>query len=261
MIRKRTIGAAIAVAAVGMAVVGFAAAQDVPRRGYLGDTGPDTIAILTPSPAQGSPQAEADRAIFRATRALKGTPRWAMAIGDVDERGVLAGMSCAVGVKLDMASLPRTANLMLHAAPDVIRAMERPKAFYHRPRPYLIDEGEICVARDAELDGSPDYPSGHATWGWTFGLILAEMAPDRSSQVLARARAFAESRLVCGVHSASAVDAGMINASAVVAALHGSPAFQSDLAAARTELDAYRKTAPAASGCEAEAAIVATRVR
>lgn len=245
----------------GVVAVSLAVAQELPRHGYLGDAGPDTIAVLTPSPAPGSPQAEADRAIFRATRALKGTPRWAMAIRDVDERGVLSGMSCAVGVKLDMASLPRTASLMLHAAPDVIRAMERPKAFYHRPRPYLVDEGEICVARDAELDGSPDYPSGHATWGWTFGLILAEMAPDRSSQVLARARAFAESRMVCGVHSASAVDAGMINASAVVAALHGSPAFQTDLAAARAELDAYRKAAPAAEGCDAEAAIVATRVR
>ena len=245
----------------GVAAVGLAAAQDLPRQGYLGDAGPDTIAILPPAPAPGSPQAEADRAIFRASRSLKDSPRWAMAIADVDERRIVNGMSCAVGVKLDMASLPKTAKLMIHAAPDVIRAMERPKAFYHRKRPYQIDEGAICVVRDAELDASPDYPSGHATWGWTFGLILAEMAPDRAARVLTRARAFGESRMVCGVHSASAVDAGFTNASAVVAALHGSPAFRADLEAATAELAAVRQSAAPAEGCEAEAAVIATPVR
>ena len=42
-------------------------------------------------------------------------------------------------------------------------------------------------------------------WGWTVGLIMAEVAPDRATEILARARAFGEGRLVCGVHTLSAL--------------------------------------------------------
>ena len=48
------------------------------------------------------------------------------------------------------------------------------------------------------------------------------------TQILVRARAYGESRIVCGVHNLSAVEAGRTNASALVAALHGSPQFRSN---------------------------------
>jgi membrane-associated phospholipid phosphatase len=49
------------------------------------------------------------------------------------------------------------------------------------------------------------------------GLILAELVPEAASDVLARARAFGQSRIVCGVHNASAVEAGWMTATAVFA--------------------------------------------
>ena len=106
---------------------------------------------------------------------------------------------------------------------------------------------------------SPDYPSGHVTWGWTVGLILAELAPDRAEPILSRARAFGESRLVCGVHNLSAVEAGRTNGSIVVAALHGREDFRKDLEIARKEVAAARKAGPApdTATCAAEAEIVA----
>jgi len=227
--------------------------------GYLGDTAPDTYRILPPAPVPGSTRWEADRTIFLGTRKLQDTPRWKMARGDVDQRAILKDLACSIGVELTPQNAPKTAALIGRIAPDVSRAVNAPKNLYKRPRPYLTDDGPICVEKTPSLAASPDYPSGHVTWGWTVGLIMAEVAPDRATEILSRARAFGESRLVCGVHTLSAVEAGRTNASIVVAALHGQEAFRRDLDAVRKEVAAARKAGPAPdpAACAAEAELVA----
>lgn len=224
--------------------------------GYLGEAAPDTYAILPPSPTPDDPRDRADREIYRATRGLDGTARWAQAQNDNNSAAILKDLSCAVGVELTAQTAPKTYALMFKVAPDVSRATNRPKDIYKRSRPYLRDDGPICVPKDAALAASPDYPSGHNTWAWTVGLIMAELVPDRATPILIRARAFGENRLVCGVHSLSAVEAGRLNGSIVVAALHGDPQFRADLDAARAELAAARAAGaapdPAFCGKEAE---------
>ncbi|MET0272724.1 MAG: phosphatase PAP2 family protein [Phenylobacterium sp.] len=231
-----------------------------PLVGYLGKTGPDTYRILPPAPVPGTTRYEADRTTFLATRSLKDSRRWTMAQGDVDSAGLLKGLACAVGVDLTPENAPATARLMRRVALDTSRATNLPKDIYKRQRPYLIDEGPICVDKTDSLAKSPDYPSGHNTWGWTVGLILAEVVPDRATEILVRAKAFGESRLVCGVHNLSAVGAGRMNASIVVAGLHGVPEFRSDLETVRREVAAARKAGPApdAAACAAEAELTAT---
>lgn len=125
----------LAAAAVGTALGGLAVAQVIPRSGYLGEAASLTTDLLGPPPAPGSPRAEADRAIFRATRAMKGSPRWAMAQADFNPRAVVGNMSCAIGVQIDPAAMPATMKLILHMAPDITRAVYTPKAFYGRARP------------------------------------------------------------------------------------------------------------------------------
>jgi acid phosphatase (class A) len=248
----------IALAGVLTVVAGAAWAQ-FPYKGYFGDTVMDNSTVVPPAPQPGSPQFEADLAIFKSTRALKGTPRWDMAVADVDEKKVVYGMRCALGVEIDnLTDAPKLAKLLLRTAPDISHAIDKPKAFYARKRPYLLVEGDICVPRSESLAKSPDYPSGHSSWGWAVGLILAELAPDRAGPILQRARAFGESRVVCGVHNATSVEAGRTNGGAVVAALHGVPEFREDLEAARVELAALRAKAKPIEGCEAEAALLAT---
>jgi len=230
-------------------------------QGYLGERAPDTIAILPPAPKAGSPVAQADRRIFLATRALRGRPRWTLAINDVAQSpsAMLKDFGCALGVEVTPETAPKVVNVMRRAGRDIGPAVNRPKDLYNRQRPYLIDDGEICVPKSDSLAKSPDYPSGHATWGWMWGLILAEMAPDRAGPILARARAYGESRAVCGVHNASSVDAGRTNASALVAALHGEAEYRADVEAGRAELAALRAApgAPPPTNCEAEAALIA----
>jgi acid phosphatase (class A) len=105
------------------------------------------------------------------------------------------------------------------------------------------------------LAGNGDYPSGHAAGGWLEALILAELVPDRATEILARGRAFGESRAICGAHSLSAVQAGWLAGAAAAAVLHGSPEFRADLDAARAELTAGRTALPApdSATCRAEA--------
>jgi len=230
-----------------------------PRPSYLGENAPDTYAVLPPSPTPGDPRDIADRAIFKATRSYETSPRWPMAQADANSSLILKDMTCALGVELTAQNAPRTAALFAKVGADSSRVTNRPKDIYKRPRPYLRDSGNICLPRDPDLAKSPDYPSGHNTWSWAVGLILAELAPDRAVPILARARAFGENRLVCGVHSLSAVEAGRDNGAILVAALHGSAQFRADLEAARTEIDQARVRGPQpdAGACAREAALYA----
>jgi len=228
-------------------------------QGYLGGAGPDTYKILPPAPVAGTTRYEADRTVYLATRSLKDTPRWALAQNDVNQAAILKDLSCAIGVDLTKDNAPKTTTLIARVGRDVSQATNRPKDIYKRQRPYLIDEGPTCIEKSDALSKSPDYPSGHNTWGWTVGLIMAELAPDRATEILARARAFGEGRLVCGVHNLSAVEAGRLNGSIVVAGLHGSAAFRKDLEAVRKEVAVARKAGPAPdpAACAKEAEIVA----
>nr|QQZ50764.1 hypothetical protein JKL49_05215 [Phenylobacterium glaciei] len=53
---------------------------------------------------------------------------------------------------------------------------------------------------------------------------------------MAAGKQVGDSRVICGVHFQSDIEAGRTLASAMVARLHGDPDFQRDLAAARQEL-------------------------
>lgn len=230
--------------------------------GYLEPGAFDVLAVLPPAPKPTDPRGLADRAIFNATRALQGSPRWAMATNDVKlaPADLFRDFSCALGMTLTPEAAPRTAALIRRAGFDTARQTGIAKTFYKRQRPFLIDRGPICQPA-AEVADSYDYPSGHTTAGWTVATILAEIAPDRATALLARGRAFGESRVVCGVHNASAVEAGRLSASSTLTAMQDDPAFTADLAAARQEIAALRQAGAAAKPdtalCTREAALVA----
>ncbi|KRA61914.1 acid phosphatase [Caulobacter sp. Root655] len=250
--------AAVLICGTGLAIAREDAPPSSPQKGgYLAAGALDTSKILAPAPQPGDARYEADRKTFLATRALKDSPRWALAQADVDEKKILADFGCALGFAPTPETTPKLVALLTKLRFDVGAAVNKPKDLYKRQRPYLIDAGDICVPRTDSLAASPDYPSGHTTWGWTVGLILAEADPQDATQILIRARSFGESRVVCGVHNASAVEAGRTNASALVAALHGSKAFRDDLDGVRAEVAVAKAKAAAPAQCATENALVA----
>ena len=227
-------------------------------RDYLSpEATPDGVRILPPSPVAGGPVALADRQVFAATRRLQGSPRWKVAASDVHTEA-FEHFACALGVKLTAQTAPALTRLLDRAGTAGV--VDPVKQFYRAPRPYIGSAAPICQARTAALAGNGDYPSGHAAGGWMEALILAELAPDRATEILARGRAFGESRLICGAHSLSAVEAGWLAGAAATAALHGSAEFRADLEAARAEMATVRASAraPDAAACRAEASALAT---
>jgi acid phosphatase (class A) len=219
---------------------------------------PDTLKILPPAPQKGDVRYETDRKMFLGTRHYEGTARFALALNDDSTGGFVRDMSCALGVELTQQNAPKFLSMIPRIGRDASSATNLPKDFWKRQRPFLIDKGPTCIDQSGPIKDSFDYPSGHNTYSWAVGLILAELVPERATEILVRARAFGESRLICGVHNMSAVEAGRANGSILVAALHSSPEFRADMDAARQELAAARKTGPAPdpAACAKEAELL-----
>jgi acid phosphatase (class A) len=236
-------------ASVGPVIVGYLTAAETP----------DATAIVPPAPKEGEARNDADWKVFRDTRAIRelNPDRWALAINDDSYKpaDILKDFSCSMGVELTLENSPKLSTLLSRASADAANAAAKTKEVYKRTRPFLHNYGDICIPKVDGLVKSYDYPSGHSSASWLEGLVLASLAPDRAEKLLTRARAYGESRIVCGVHNWSAVEAGRTNAAGVFGALQGSAAYQKAVADVRKELSSVRKTgkAPDAAACSKEA--------
>jgi acid phosphatase (class A) len=239
--------------------------------GYLATAElPDAARALGPPPGAGTGQQAGDLATYEATRKLEGTARWALAARDAGfgPGPMLRVYSCALGVTLTPKTAPRLYRLLDRLVADSEAVKGAAKAGYKRPRPFVEHGGRICVPDEAWLRRSYSYPSGHSTFSWTAGLVLEEIAPDRAGEVMARARSYGDSRVVCGVHYESDVQAGRAAASILFSAVQHKPAFRADLARAGRELARLRTRAaanpaaltPDAQECAIEAEAAATPV-
>jgi len=231
--------------------------------GYLAEGAFDILAVLPPSPIKGDARYKADRTIFKQTRRMIGSPRYQLATADADytQPALMTDFSCAVGVALTPQNAPRTKALVDRALVDTEGQTGIAKHFYKRLRPFQIDKGDICEPKAGLID-SYDYPSGHTTLGWTWALVLSDLLPDHATAILARGRAYGDSRFICGAHNESAVEGGKLSAGSTMAVVRTTAAYQADAAAARSELLALQRN-PASSkptGCEIERQLVAQRV-
>lgn len=214
-------------------------------KGYLRtEVGLEALAFLPPPPEAGSLRAQNDVAVYRATRALKGHPRWTQAAADaeIDTPAAPRVFSEALGKPFDPQQTPVLALLLGRMHADLEAMQASAKASHARPRPFVAEPADICVEAAPWLVQSGSYPSGHAAIGWAWALVLAELAPDRAEAILARGLAYGDSRVICGVHYVSDVDAGRLVGAALVARLKAEPEFQRELRRARVELAVSKST-------------------
>ncbi len=225
--------------------------------GYLGIM-PNSISLLPPSPTPGSAAQAFDDAVHKQKMLLKDTPRWRMAADDADLSfpNAASRFSCALGIRITEKGTPRLYQLIYRTLADATRAAVAAKECYHRDRPFVVNKEHTCAPGDEEaLKRNGSYPSGHATIGWVWALVLSEIAPDRIDAILARGIAFGQSRVVCNAHWESDVIAGTLVGAAVVARLHTDATFMADVAAAKVEVAAARAKGPKprSDECAAEA--------
>ena len=213
-------------------------------RGYLRpDDLPDSAALLPPPPTAGSPAALADEVAHRAARTQTTPERRALATADANLRfpGANAVFASALGQGISMQQTPHLVTILRRSLTDAARATDAAKSKHQRVRPFAL-YGEACCTPDEEpaLRNNGAYPSGHAAIGWAWALILAELVPERANALLARGYEFGQSRVICGVHWQSDVDAGRLVGSAVVARLHADPVFVAQLVEAKKEIHSAR---------------------
>lgn len=206
--------------------------------GYLAGHEVDFRTVLGPPPEADSRSDRADREMVTAYQGVD-EARWQTA--KLDEQQLYPRFATAFGRPIDAQHSPVLVALLDRALRDVDVTAAAAKDHFQRPRPFQrLHLQHVCDKNDApEPQQHPmhgaSYPSGHSTHGWTVAMILARVAPDRADALMKRAEEYEESRLVCGMHFPTDVEAGHVVAAAVVARLDSAKAFQADLTRARRE--------------------------
>ena len=221
---------------------------------------PDSKALLPSPPAPGSAAMAADADAYRTTRALRETPRWALAAKDAELLFPKATehFSCALAMPISFEATPHLNMLLRRVRMDASRATDAAKDYYRRKRPFMETGDDICTLEEKSRFKADSYPSGHSSIGWAWALVLTEAAPDRADAILARGLAFGQSRAVCGVHWKSDLEAGRIVGAATVSRLRSNPVFVAQVAEARKEIAAARAAgAGSPLDCAAEARALA----
>jgi acid phosphatase (class A) len=190
--------------------------------------------IVPPPPAPGSVEAMRDLAAVMAVQAAASPERIALAASDDKIETVWRFSDVLPG--FEAAKLPLTDKLFTAARNDQNFEGNVFKPFFARPRPYDIDSNiNTCVP---SFYGRPprSYPSGHATLGYSLGIILAHLIPEKAGVILERARVYGESRVVCGVHFPTDIVASQALGTAVALELMRNPTFKAEFDAAKAEL-------------------------
>jgi acid phosphatase (class A) len=198
----------------------------------------DGLAVIPPAPAPTSGVHAADVAISKGPWSAE---RIAQAAADdaVDPWKAFAGV---MGADFNAANYPATKALLDQVMAVAGPAIGQTKAATFRPRPFVaMPNHPTCITPTDYIRTMSAYPSGHATLGWAWGLVLAEIAPAKADALLQRGYDYGQSRIVCGLHWSSDVSASYTLGAAAVARMHGDAGTLALIEAARAEMAAKGK--------------------
>lgn len=205
---------------------------DASQLHYLTGKKPDAIALLAPPPLPGSPEQAADleevRAVYHAAASND------IALAYSQKQFSAFTFTPAIGAFFQSNNLPKTALFFDRVQTDAAAITDNAKDFYKRPRPYVTDPSLI----NGKLEKSFSYPSGHSTESMVLALVLADLFPDQHDALVAEARSIGWHRVQIARHYPTDIYAGRVLAQAIVKQMEKNDAFQQDLAAARTEINA-----------------------
>jgi acid phosphatase (class A) len=209
--------------------------------------------LLPPPPKDGSEMqqremAEVKRIIQTRTKERHDQAHWDASHEDPTP------WQAAIGPEFDLKKLPATAKLLADVLNDQTVATSATKEFFKRKFPVAAAMPGDSYAEWScdDVDRKPQarplrsYPSGHATMGFTFGVVLASLIPEKSQAILARSSDYAYSREVCGDHYHSDVEAGHVLGTVLGTLLLQNAALKPELDAARQELQFAHITASSA---------------
>jgi len=227
---------------------------------YLKADKVDLIHLLAPPPAPGS--AEQARDINAVLNAQKARTPETTKRAEEDAKVDLFAFADVLGTKFAAGNLPTTVAFFRKVNAERGEVVNVIKDCWERPRPFVADSdihppgtmgkdtatfpGTKNVApHDAASSCRPlepipaysySYPSGHSTYGAMTAILLANMVPEKRSELYARGWEYGRNRVVGGVHYPTDVEAGRIEATVLVTLMMENPAFRSDFASSKAEL-------------------------
>jgi acid phosphatase (class A) len=237
---------------------------------YFQSAAVDLVELIPPPPPPGSAAAARDlEAVLDAQRVAHQLGMTARAVADAEANCLR--FADVLGPNFSAARAPLAVYFLNRAAMAGASASGPGKTYWWRLRPYMASprvERLADVAPDAlegpgplddfrgacnpgaaprapktiaELDpqrGITSYPSGHAAFGMSCAILLAEMVPEQRDALFVRGREYGLSRLVVGAHYPTDVEAGRVAAAVAAAEMQQNAGFRRDLEAARLELRA-----------------------
>lgn len=213
---------------------------------------PNSFLLLPPPPDVMSIVFLNDQARYNWGKTMRNTDRGEVAVTDarVGGDGVPMAFSEAFGIDITADETPEIHKLVVGMREDAgDLATREAKNYYNRQRPFSFYEEMTCnPEQQEELSTNGSYPSGHTSIGWATALVLSEINPERQNEILKRGYEMGQSRVICGYHYQSDVDAGRLTGSVIVARLHADPAFQAQLEKAKKEFKKLKKAGKVAKG-------------
>lgn len=205
----------------------------------------NSLELLPPPPEPTDILFLYDKARYEWGKMIRSTPRGEQARQDafLGGMGISDALSESFGLQINPKETPQLYKLLTNMIEDAGDLATRDaKEHYMRVRPFSFFEEPTCTPEHEEgLSTNGSYPSGHTSIGWATALVLCEINPDRQNEILKRGFEIGQSRVICGYHYQSDVDAARMVASAVVARLHADDGFMKQLTKAKAEFAKLKK--------------------
>jgi acid phosphatase (class A) len=210
--------------------------KPMPKFNYLPADFLANPALIVPAPPKpDSLESKLDLEAAKATQARATPERIALAARDDEVESVWL-FDDVMPSGFTAQKLPVTEKLFKALRVDENNIGNIFKIYFARSRPFDVDHSVKTCVPETYGKVPRSYPSGHAILGYSFGVVLAHLIPEKADIILARSKVYGDSRVVCGVHFASDIVASQTIATAVALELLKNPAFKADFDAAKAEL-------------------------
>ncbi len=190
------------------------------------------VELLPTPPANDSIQTKTELAEVLSTQALR-TPEQIKSAQEDAVENIWRFSKLVNHPQFIEQNLPKFSHFFLRIVETEAAVTDPAKDVWKRPRPFQMSP---LVKPVVQPPNSWSYPSGHATVGTMMGLILAQMIPEKRTEILQRAAEFANNRLVAGVHFRSDIEMGRTSGTIIVAILMTREDFKMEFEAAQKEL-------------------------
>jgi acid phosphatase (class A) len=218
-------------AALTAAALAFSPAQAEEAKPFATAKTIDLLTLLKPPPANDSAAMKAELAEVLSIQVTRTPEMEAQAQADVVEN--VWRFADVMGPRFRTEALPAFSAFFDRVVATEGEVVDPAKDTWKRPRPHQYSP---LVKPAVKLSNSGAYPSGHTTVGTLMGIVLSNMVPEKRAEIMARAWAYGENRLIGGIHFRADIEAGRIAGTVIAARIMDQAEFQSEFAVAKAEL-------------------------